>query len=116
MRTWLWLGALTLTLVLAAPARAQLIRPTASTGSFSNSARLPAQKQFQVIDTSSADAPIATPMAAPASNLSLLNYLPFTHRISNQRSVAQYNFPAQSQLPGMQYLSAFGYRRAKPAQ
>jgi hypothetical protein len=116
MRASLWLGALTLALAAAAPARAQFLQPTKSSGSFSNSPRLPGQNQFQVIDTSSANAPIAVPMAAPASNFSLLNYLPFSHRLSNQRNLGQSVFPTNSQMPGMQYLSAFGFQRAPRAQ
>jgi hypothetical protein len=116
MRASLWLGAFALALALAAPAGAQIIRPTTSSGSFSNSPRLPAQNQFQVIDTTSANAPIAAPMAAPANNFSLLNYLPFTRRQSNQRNLGQSIFPTQSEMPGMQYLSAFGYQRPQRAQ
>ncbi len=116
MRTSVWLGALMLALAGAAPSQAQFLQPTKSTGAFSNSPRLPGKSQYQVIDTTSADAPIAVPMAAPASNFSLLNYLPFTHRLSNQRFVGQSVFPTQSQMPGMQYLSAFGYQRPKPAK
>jgi hypothetical protein len=116
MRTSVCLGALTLALALAGPAPAQFLQPTASSGSFSNSPRLPGKSQYQVIDTTSANAPIAVPMAAPASNFSLLNYLPFSHRLNNQRVLGQSTFPTQSQMPGMTYLSAFGFQRPKPAQ
>jgi hypothetical protein len=116
MRTSVWLGALVLACAVAAPARAQFLQPSTSSGNFSNSPRLPSQNQYQVVDTTSANASIAVPMAAPQSNLGLLNFLPFTHRLSNQRAVGQSIFPTNSQLPGMSYLSAFGYQRPRPAQ
>ena len=68
------------------------------------------------MSTTSPNAPIAVPMQAPASNFSLLNYLPFTNRLSNRPQVGTYNFPTQSQMPGMSYINAFGYQRPRPAQ
>jgi hypothetical protein len=122
MRTSLCFGVVLAALLgFAAPAQAQLATqqpPVTSGGLFSNKPRLPAQTQMQLVQTSGPNAPIAVPMQPPASNFSLLNYLPFTHRLSNQANsaVGVYNFPTQSQMPGMAYLSAFGFQRPRPAQ
>lgn len=119
MRISLWFGVVAAALGLAGPARAQLATPqlpVTQGGLFSNKPRLPAQTQVQLVQTSGPNAPIAVPMQPPASNFSLLNYLPFTHRLSNQPTVGAYNFPTQKQMPGMAYLSAFGYQRPRPAQ
>lgn len=101
MRFGKWLGVLALGLGLAGPVAAQQ-----RFGFFTPITTL----KNQVVPTPDTGVPIAQPMTLPASSNSLTR---FFHRFSgtlNSKPIrGTSTFPTPGQLPGRDYLKAFGF-------
>jgi hypothetical protein len=81
---------------------------TASAGSswFASSGPL----QYQVVDTSNVNAPIAQPQDISSRlGFKLMNFIPPFRGVSNTRNYGYSNFPTASQLPAGDYLKSFNF-------
>jgi hypothetical protein len=106
MRTRIWFAALGAGLLLAAPAWAQ----TALTFGPVD----PTKIVNQVIAIPDSAMPIAQPQQASSTGFSLTGMLSKIQLPSAGKIFGQSVFPTQQQLPGKNYLKAFGYSRPKP--
>lgn len=109
MRNLKWLAAGVVALGLAAPAFAQV--NTTSFGGID-----PRQVRGQMIDTSHSVAPV--PIAQPQifnHTFSLANFLPNLSMFTGGTSpvIGMSRYPTADQLPGKEYLKAFGYHRPR---
>jgi hypothetical protein len=106
MRTRIWLAGVGGTLLLAAPAWAQ----TALTFGGVD----PTKIVNQVIAIPDSAMPIAQPQQAASTGFSLSNILPSIHLPTGKGVFGQSIFPSQQNLPGKNYLKAFGYNKPQP--
>jgi hypothetical protein len=100
-------AAVFLVTVLATPAFAQVYR------TFGFGSSDVAAIHYEVVDTSQAAAPIATPQTNNYS-FSLANILPKLNFFSNKTVIGVSQFPSSDGMPGKNYLKAFGFSRAQP--
>jgi hypothetical protein len=106
MRTRICLAALGAAFLLAKPAWAQ----TAVTFGGVD----PTKIVNQVIAIPDSSVPIAQPMQASSTGFSLTGMLSKIQLPSAGKIFGQSSFPTQQQMPGKDYLKAFGYRKAQP--
>ncbi len=103
MRKAIWAGmAVVAGMALASGARAQNIDPT--------------RLIYAPVDTSNSVVPIARPMKLPFTDISIPNFFPTNRTATGAPMIGYSQFPTQAQMPGMSYLSAFGYQRLLPAK
>jgi hypothetical protein len=105
MRTGRWLAALLLAAGLAGPARAQRAVPWGS-----NNAPI----QYVVVGPNGTKQPIASPQQLGASKFSLNSFFHTPSTFSANPVHGHSVFPTQDQMPGVDYLKLFRYRRGKP--
>ena len=106
MRMRIWLAGVGAGLLLAAPAWAQ----TALTFGGVD----PTKIVNQVIAIPDTSRPIAQPQQAASTGFSLSNILPTIHLPSAKAIFGQSIFPTQQNLPGKNYLKAFGNSKPQP--
>ncbi len=122
MRTRIWAAPL-LALALAGPAWAQSITfgngPTQAQRALTGRGT-PSLTPFplinQPIDTRNSVVPIAQPQTLSLPGFNLSRFFPKVGMFSNRSTFAQSQFPTQSQLPGADWLRAFGFQRPQPVQ
>ena len=106
-RTVVWCAVLLL-LACGPAARAQRRGPL-----FFGGGADPTQLTYVPIDTRASVVPIAQPQTR-STGFSLLSFMPRFTLPGSRPVVGQSNFPSEAQLPGADYLKAFGYRAARP--
>src|SRR5262245_835777 len=103
MRIYWSLSAISLALVFSRPAMAQRALGFGAS---------PTQITNQPIDTSNSAVPIASPQVFNRS-FRLVDYFP-KFSFSAKPTIGRSNFPTFGQLPGKDYLKAFGYNNFQP--
>jgi len=105
MRLRFCLAAIAFALAMAQPAWAQ--RTISFTGVD------PTKIVNQPIDTSMAGTPVAAPQTFNRG-FKLTDYLPHFAFFGNKPVIGHSNFPTYGELPGRNYLKAFGYNNFQP--
>jgi hypothetical protein len=106
MHRGLWLFAVLLALAGVSPAQAQ--RRSIFFGGVD-----PTNLTFVPVDTSQSVVPIAQPVTR-STGFRLVDLLPRIPLPGARPVIGRSTFPAESQLPGLDYLKAFQYRPPRP--
>jgi hypothetical protein len=108
MRRWKWLAAVGFALVLGAPAWAQR---AVTFGGVDPTAIL-----FQPVDTTNSVVPIARPQTLQYTGFSLKDILPHVGLPGSSLTHGQSVFPTPQNMPGPNYLQAFGFQQPYAAR
>src|SRR5262245_36425799 len=95
---------LAVVLAFAAAAEAKAQRPSVFGGVD------PSKIVYQPVDTSKVNVPIARPQNISFPSLNLFNYFPKLNLTPSKPTLGHSNFPTPAEMPGPDYLKAFGYQ------